>query len=205
MISSRVILVDHPHSGCCRSHQHHEIEDLEPLVLQVQNLTDEFDTSDIPSRKTIERIIRFHPPSDQNPWVPRNMVGEDARLVLESMSTTEQGMGLLNAGWPTTREAECILWIRKSAPTLPAIAARIFAIYYLVNEDDPIKRQMLEWMIAYRIWEGEEKWKEYRRMVEAGYIPGPENEHARIYHCIAFDYVQSFQQHSAAPHLRERT
>ena len=156
-------------------------------------LEEEFGTEQIPSEKTIGRILGFHRPSNLTPWVPTAMPGEDAALVLKSLATTEMGMGLRNAGWPTNQEAARILWVRKAAPTLPAIAARMFARYYLVYEDDPENRQILDWMITYRIWTSKAAWDEYRRMVDHRDIPGVE-ENARIYHCIAFEYMRSYVQ-----------
>ena len=154
---------------------------------------DQFGSQNIPSEKTIERILKYHRPSDRTPWVPMEIPGEDAGLVLESLATTERGMGLRNAGWPTNREADRILWVRKAAPTLPAIAARLLARYYLVYEDDPEQRQVLDWMITYRIWRSKAAWDEYRRMVDHRYIPGFD-DNARIYHCIAFEYIRSYVQ-----------
>ena len=159
----------------------------------LRNLEKEFDSKYLPSYKTIERILSFRRPLIHVPWVPTDMPGEDAGLVLESLATTERGMGPRNAVWPTNQEADRILWLRKAAPTLPAIAARMFAGYYLVSEDDPDKRQILDWMIIYRIWRKKAAWDEYRRMINNGYIPGLD-ENARIYHCIAFDYVRSYVQ-----------
>ena len=154
----------------------------------LRNLEKEFDSKYLPSDKTIGRILTYRRPLFHIPWVPTDMPGEDARLVLESLATTDKGMGLRNAGWPTNWEADRILWLRKAAPTLPAVPARIFAGYYSVSEDDPDKRQILDWMISYRIWRSKAAWDEYRRMINNRKIPGLD-KNSRIYHCIAFEYM----------------
>ena len=117
-------------------------------------------------------------------------MGEELRLLLPSRPEVDDATSLTSSdapltrfdppryfagfthSWPTLREAELILWVRKSAPTLPAVAVRSFARRYVVYEARQESTERFDWILAYHIWEGAVNREAYESAVAEGEIPG---------------------------------
>jgi hypothetical protein len=138
-----------------------------------QSIGAEFGTPEKPhpvNRRTVERIVKEIKDLDQSgPWDPQDMSGQDARLVLETMGALcRHSANSARQGHVTRAEAKQILWIRKAAPTLPAVDAFNLARVYILKLADPAG---VDWYLAMRPWESPELEAAYLEGVEHGGVP----------------------------------
>ena len=130
------------------------------------------DRKDLPTLRTVQSYVRANRPSDlSGVWVPTDWPGEDAATVLDSL-VCEMHMLQAEIPWPTIREAELILWVRKAAPSLPAERAPNLARYYLIYEARKESTARLDWTLAHGLWQSDLQLAAYKHAVTQGWIPG---------------------------------
>jgi hypothetical protein len=129
------------------------------------------DPPPIPTLRTVQSYVRTNRPTDSSgAWVPTDWPGEDAAKVLEALACEMHDFTETKVPWPTAREAELILWVRKVIPDLPAERAPRIARFYLIYEARKENTQVLDWALVHRVWRPEGL-AHYKRAATQGWIP----------------------------------
>jgi hypothetical protein len=127
-----------------------------------------------PELRTVQKIIKRARPADPSgtcePTEWEN--GEDVALVLEVIKYLVGNGELI---WPTRAEAQRILWIRQTAPTLLLELVWRLTRRYIIYESQQLPTKRLAWYLAFKPWESDANKELYFKMV-----PGQE----RVMHSV---------------------
>jgi hypothetical protein len=109
---------------------------------------------DVPDPRTVQSIVKLNrPPDPSGPWEHTHSPGEDVVPVLEVIKHLRETS---EAYWPTQAEAEHIVWVKRTAPTMPAALVWQVARRYMVYEARQVQPMRLAWFLAFRPWESAE-------------------------------------------------
>ena len=135
--------------------------------------------------RTTQSYVRASRPLDTSgEWVPTDCSGEDAGLLLQSLAEAHYLSEEIH--WPTKREAERILWVRRAAPTLPPLIAWALTRFILMREDRGESTRPLEMFLGYRCWASDQLWDMYLQHFGESLEGG-------IHYCMSL--IEEFRQH----------
>ena len=117
-----------------------------------------------PGLRTVEDIVKkARPPDPSGPWEPTEWEnGEDVALVLKVIKYLGENSELT---WPTRVEAERILWVRETAPSLPLELVWRLTRRYIVYGSQQLPTKRLAWYLAFKPWESEANKEVYFKVV----------------------------------------
>ena len=117
-----------------------------------------------PHIRTVQQIVKKARPADPSgAWEPTEWdSGEDVAGVLEVIKYLGGNCELI---WPTQAEAERILWIRQTAPTLPLELVWRLTRRYIIYESQQLHTKRLAWYLAFKPWESDANKELYFKMV----------------------------------------
>jgi hypothetical protein len=109
------------------------------------------DRNDLPTLRTVQSYVKENRPHDPTgPWEPTEWSGEDVSLVLELVKYLGETEQLI---WPTRREADHILWIKQTAPTLPLELTWRLTHRRIIHEAQQLPAQRIGWYLAFKPWQ----------------------------------------------------
>ena len=150
-----------------------------------QGLKPELKGLSLISLRTTQSYVKASRPLDTSgEWVPTDCSGEDAGLLLQSLA--EAHYVLEETHWPTKREAERILWVRRAAPTLPPLIAWALTRFILMREDRGESTRALEMFLGFRCWASDDLWDMYLQHFEEPLESG-------IHYCMSL--MAGYRQH----------
>jgi hypothetical protein len=117
-----------------------------------------------PHIRTVQQIIKRVRPSDPSgAWEPTEWEnGGDVGLVLEVIKYLGENGELI---WPTQAEAERILWIRQTAPTLTLELVWRLTRRYIIYKAQQLPTKRLAWYLAFKPWQSDANIELYFKMV----------------------------------------
>ena len=122
-------------------------------------------TKDLPSLRTVQEYKRrSRPPDPLEEWKPKDWPGDDAGLVLSALAVMKIRLRE-TMPWPTELEAKRILWVCKTAPSMPPDMAWAVAMFYLMREARQESARTLDWFIGFGGWETNDDWKIYEEVM----------------------------------------
>ena len=117
-----------------------------------------------PEPRTVQKIVkRVRLTDSSGPWEPVEWEsGGDVSVALEVMKHLGENGELI---WPTNAEAERILWIRQTAPTLPLELVWRLTRRYMIYEAQQLPTKRLAWYLTFKPWQSDANKELYFKVI----------------------------------------